>query len=77
VLVVVQRTKQLSTWQHLLPSTRIRIAARAGTPLQSTDGIAAVLRVTAGLGPQVVRAPDALQRFAGDLRGGLRRTARG
>ncbi len=72
VLVVVQRTKQLSTWQHLLPSTRIRIAARAGTPLQSTDGIAAVLRVTAGPGPQVVRAPDALQRFAGDLRAGLR-----
>ncbi|MFD7661437.1 ComEC/Rec2 family competence protein [Streptomyces sp. NPDC059788] len=77
VLVVVHRTKHLADWQRLLPSTRVRVAARATLPLQSADRAAAALRVTAGPGPQVVGAPDALQRLAGGLRNGLREATDG
>ncbi|MEU7225979.1 ComEC/Rec2 family competence protein [Streptomyces chrestomyceticus] len=72
VLVVVHRTKHLADWQRLLPSTRVRVAARAAPPLQPSDRAAAALRVTTGPGPLVVGAPDALQRLAGGLRAGLR-----
>ncbi|WP_242440777.1 ComEC/Rec2 family competence protein [Streptomyces sp. CB02923] len=77
VLVVVHRTKRLGDWQRLLPSTRVRIAARATPPLQPSDRAAAALRVTTGPGPQVVRTPDALQRLAGALRAGLREASDG
>ncbi|MFF3270523.1 ComEC/Rec2 family competence protein [Streptomyces chrestomyceticus] len=72
VLVVVHRTKHLADWQRLLPSTRVRVSARAAPPLQPSDPAAAALRVTTGPGPLVVGAPDALQRLAGGLRAGLR-----
>ncbi|MFH8343838.1 ComEC/Rec2 family competence protein [Streptomyces sp. NPDC018045] len=77
VLVVVHRTKHLVDWQRLLPSTRVRLTARAAPPLQSADRAAAALRVTTGPGPQVVGTPDALQRLAGDLRAGLREASDG
>ncbi|MEU4199318.1 ComEC/Rec2 family competence protein [Streptomyces sp. NPDC039022] len=72
VLVVVHRTKRLADWQRLLPSTRVRVAARAAPPLRPSDRAAAALRVTTGSEPHVLAAPDALQRLAGDLRAGLR-----
>ncbi|MFH9420853.1 ComEC/Rec2 family competence protein [Streptomyces sp. NPDC017529] len=77
VLVVVQRAKKLPAWQRLLPSTRVRIAARAAPSALSSDRVAAVLRVTAGAGPHVVGPPDAPQRLAGGLRAGLREATDG
>ncbi|MEV5592464.1 ComEC/Rec2 family competence protein [Streptomyces sp. NPDC052496] len=77
VLVVVHRTKRLAEWQRLLPSTRVRITARAAPPLQPSDRAAAALRVTTATAPQVVRDPDALQRLAGELRAGLREASDG
>ncbi|MFE1175881.1 ComEC/Rec2 family competence protein [Streptomyces sp. NPDC058773] len=64
-------------WRGLLPSTRIRVVARAAPPLSSGDQVAAVLRVTAGEPPVKVQAPDALQRLAGSLRAGLREATDG
>ncbi|WP_432762205.1 ComEC/Rec2 family competence protein [Streptomyces nigrescens] len=66
-----------SAWRGLLPSTRIRVAARAVPPLASGDQVAAVLRVTAEAPPVKVGAPDALQRLAGSLRAGLREASDG
>lgn len=45
-------------WRALLPSTRIRVVARAAPPLSSADQIAAVLRVTADAPPAEVGAPS-------------------
>ncbi|MCX5382489.1 ComEC/Rec2 family competence protein [Streptomyces sp. NBC_00083] len=60
-------------WQGLLPSTRVRVTAR----LAPGDGrIAAVLRAPNGP-PHVTGAPTALQRMAGELRGGLRSASQG
>ncbi|MCR8574415.1 ComEC/Rec2 family competence protein [Streptomyces sp. Isolate_219] len=66
-----------SAWRGLLPSTRIRVVARAVPPLASGDQVAAVLRVTAESPPVKVGAPDALQRLAGSLRAGLREASDG
>ncbi|MGW3010814.1 ComEC/Rec2 family competence protein [Streptomyces sp. NPDC001219] len=66
-----------SAWRGLLPSTRIRVAARAAPPLSSGDQVAAVLRVTGDAPPVKVREPDALQRLAGSLRAGLREVTGG
>ncbi|WP_328732535.1 ComEC/Rec2 family competence protein [Streptomyces caniferus] len=64
-------------WRALLPSTRIRVVARAAPPLSSADQIAAVLRVTADAPPAEVGAPSPLQRLAGHLRAGLREATDG
>jgi competence protein ComEC len=61
-----------SPWQALLPSTRLRVQARLAPPLADSGQIAAVLRVSRGAAPHVVRAPSGLQCFAGELRAGLR-----
>ncbi|UYB42464.1 ComEC/Rec2 family competence protein [Streptomyces sp. Je 1-4] len=66
-----------SAWRGLLPSTRIRVVARAAPPLASGDQVAAVLRVTAEAPPVKVGAPDVLQRLAGSLRAGLREASSG
>lgn len=66
------RGEALSQWRGLLPSTRIRVVARAAPPLASADRMAAVLRVTADGPPTQVEPPSALQRLAGSLRAGLR-----
>ncbi|MEU8682617.1 ComEC/Rec2 family competence protein [Streptomyces sp. NPDC048611] len=66
-----------SAWRGLLPTTRIRVAARAAPPLSSSDQVAAVLRVTGDEPPVKVREPDALQRLAGSLRAGLREVTGG
>ncbi|WP_274915748.1 ComEC/Rec2 family competence protein [Streptomyces sp. WZ-12] len=64
-------------WRRLLPSTRIRVTARAAPALMAADRTAAVLRVTAAGPPAVVAPPSALQRLAGKLRAGLREATDG
>lgn len=66
------RLGQSSAWRGLLPSTRIRVVARAVPPLSSNDQVAAVLRVTSDAPAVTVRPPSTLQRLAGSLRAGLR-----
>ncbi|MEU7430859.1 ComEC/Rec2 family competence protein [Streptomyces sioyaensis] len=66
-----------SAWRGLLPSTRIRVVARAAPPLSPADQAAAVLRVTADAPPVKVGAPTALGRLAGSLRAGLREATDG
>ncbi|UQA95435.1 ComEC/Rec2 family competence protein [Streptomyces halobius] len=59
-------------WRGLLPSTRIRVVARAAPPMSPGDQVAAVLRVSADTPPLTVSPPSVLQRLAGSLRAGLR-----
>ncbi|MFE2159826.1 ComEC/Rec2 family competence protein [Streptomyces lydicus] len=66
-----------AAWRGLLPSTRVRVAARAVPPLTSGDQAAAVLRVTGDGPPVVTRPPTPLQRLAGGLRAGLREATDG
>ncbi|MEU9119524.1 ComEC/Rec2 family competence protein [Streptomyces sp. NPDC048506] len=67
-----------TAWRRVLPSTRLRVAARAVPPLPSSGGqVAAVLRVGGGAQPVMVRPPGLLQRLAGRLRGGLRDATEG
>ncbi|WP_406360589.1 ComEC/Rec2 family competence protein [Streptomyces sp. NBC_00715] len=61
-----------SPWLSLLPSTRVRVAARVVPALSGGDDIAAVLRVRGSAPPEVVAEPSGPQRFAGRLREGLR-----
>ncbi|MDQ0952579.1 competence protein ComEC [Streptomyces phaeochromogenes] len=68
----VARERQGSPWLSLLPSTRVRVTARVVPPLGDGDRIAAVLRVRGSGPPRVVGQPSDTQRFAGELRGGLR-----
>ncbi|QHC21120.1 MBL fold metallo-hydrolase [Streptomyces sp. GS7] len=67
----------LPEWRGLLPSTRIRVAARAVPPLSSAEPVAAVLRITAYGPPRTVGPPSALQQLAGKLRAGLREATEG
>ncbi len=60
-----------ASWQSLLPSTRV--AASADVELPRGHDVAALLVVRRG--PVMVRGPSALQRWAGGIRGGLRRAA--
>ncbi|MEU9186028.1 ComEC/Rec2 family competence protein [Streptomyces sp. NPDC048484] len=66
------RERARSPWLALLPSTRVRVTARVVPALGGGDGIAAVLRVRGSGPPRVVGRPSGTQRFAGELRGGLR-----
>lgn len=66
-----------SPWLDLLPSTRLRVRGSLAVPWSDSERIAAVLRVPEGQAPQVVGAPSATQRFAGDLRAGLREATDG
>ncbi|MFH8571215.1 ComEC/Rec2 family competence protein [Streptomyces sp. NPDC017993] len=66
-----------SAWRGLLPSTRIRVVARAAPPTSPGEPVAAVLRVTADAPPRKVGQPSVLQRMAGNLRGGLREATDG
>ncbi|WP_405879701.1 ComEC/Rec2 family competence protein [Streptomyces sp. NBC_01136] len=66
-----------SPWLSLLPSTRVRVAARLAPTLSGGDRIAAVLRVRGSGPPEVVGEPSAPQRFAGRLREGLRQATDG
>ncbi|MFC7826172.1 ComEC/Rec2 family competence protein [Streptomyces sp. NPDC057375] len=62
-----------SRWLNLLPTTRLRVAARLSPPRTRGDRIAAVLRVRAdGQAPEVASRPSRAQRLAGRLRSGLR-----
>ncbi|MFE1285188.1 ComEC/Rec2 family competence protein [Streptomyces sp. NPDC058751] len=66
-----------SPWLALLPSTRLRVAARVVPALSDGEDIAAVLRVRGSAPPEVVAAPSGPQRFAGRLREGLREATDG
>ncbi|MEV8033087.1 ComEC/Rec2 family competence protein [Streptomyces sp. NPDC086182] len=66
-----------SPWLSLLPSTRLRLAARIVPTLTDGDDIAAVLRVRGSGPPEVVGEPSGPQRFAGRLRDGLRKATDG
>ncbi|MFG3166840.1 ComEC/Rec2 family competence protein [Streptomyces sp. NPDC048200] len=65
-------TGERSPWLSLLPSTRVRVAARVVPALSGGDDVAAVLRVRGSAPPEVVAEPSGPQRFAGRLREGLR-----
>lgn len=60
-------------WRGLLPSTRVRVAARLSP---GDGGIAAVLKVPNGP-PDIIGPPTAMQRMAGELRAGLRKATEG
>jgi competence protein ComEC len=65
-------------WLGLLPTTRLRVTARAAPPRAAGDRIAAVLRVRGGRkAPEVVAEPSGAQRLAGRLREGLREATDG
>ncbi|MEU5362493.1 ComEC/Rec2 family competence protein [Streptomyces sp. NPDC005925] len=66
-----------SPWLGLLPSTRLRVTARLAPVREDGDRIAAVMRVRAGMAPDVVGEPSGPQRFAGRLRAGLRKATDG
>ncbi|MDH6490318.1 ComEC/Rec2 family competence protein [Streptomyces sp. SAI-127] len=66
-----------SPWLGLLPSTRVRVTARAAPALAGGDRVAAVLRVWDRGGPEVVGEASGTQRFAGRLRAGLREATDG
>ncbi|MBJ3810400.1 ComEC/Rec2 family competence protein [Streptomyces flavofungini] len=66
-----------SPWLDLLPSTRLRARGSLAGPWSDSERIAAVLRVPEGQAPQVIGAPSATQRFAGELRAGLREATDG
>jgi competence protein ComEC len=66
-----------SPWLGLLPSTRVRVTARAAPALVGGDRVAAVLRVRDRGGPEVVGEASGTQRFAGRLRAGLREATDG
>ncbi|WP_221352555.1 ComEC/Rec2 family competence protein [Streptomyces beigongshangae] len=65
------RERTGSPWLSLLPSTGLRVTARA-VPASGGDRFAAVLRVRGNGPPKVVGRPSGTQRFAGELRGRLR-----
>ncbi|MEU9134882.1 ComEC/Rec2 family competence protein [Streptomyces sp. NPDC048404] len=74
---VPRETGGRSPWLSLLPSTRLRVAARVVPALSDGKDIAAVLRVRGSAPPEVVGAPSGPQRFAGRLREGLRKATDG
>ncbi|MFI0962068.1 ComEC/Rec2 family competence protein [Streptomyces sp. NPDC021080] len=74
---VLREADRRSPWLSLLPSTRLRVAARVVPALSDGDGTAAVLRVRGSAPPEVVGVPSGPQRFAGRLREGLRKATDG
>lgn len=68
---------QRSPWLSLLPSTEVRVAARVVPELGDGGRVAAVLRVQGSGPPRVVGEPSGAQRFAGELRAGLRAATEG
>ncbi|WP_225882105.1 ComEC/Rec2 family competence protein [Streptomyces aureocirculatus] len=64
-------------WLDLLPSTRIWVRGSLAAPWPGSERTAAVLRVSEGQVPRVVGAPSRMQRFAGELRAGLREATDG
>lgn len=77
VLVDADDPSGRAAWLSLLPSTRVRVAARAAPALTGGDRVAAVLRVRGGGAPVVAEEPSAVQRLAGRLRTGLREATDG
>ncbi|MFE3325077.1 ComEC/Rec2 family competence protein [Streptomyces sp. NPDC059176] len=76
VLVIARPGAAAAEWLRLLPSTRLRVSARATLPFDG-DRFAAVLRVQGGGPPRITGPPTAVQKTAGTLRAGLRTAAEG
>jgi competence protein ComEC len=68
-----------TAWLRLLPSTRLRVRARAAPPMAGSGSrpVAVALRVAGGGPPRVVGDPSTVQRAAGALRAGLREATGG
>ncbi|NJQ04824.1 ComEC/Rec2 family competence protein [Streptomyces lonarensis] len=64
-------------WQRLLPTTRLKLTARAAPPTGSGADIAAVLFVRGAAPPQTIGDPTTVQRLAGALRERLRMAVAG
>ncbi|MEH0624321.1 ComEC/Rec2 family competence protein [Streptomyces stelliscabiei] len=77
VMVDVDERSGRALWLSLLPSTRVRVAARVAPAMVGGDRVAAVLRVRGGGAPVVTEEPSAVQRLAGRLRAGLREATDG
>ncbi|WP_338676624.1 ComEC/Rec2 family competence protein [Streptomyces sp. SCSIO 30461] len=77
VLVIIRPGGSAAQWLGLLPSTRLRLTARAEPPHGGDGRYAAVLRVRSPGPPAVIAQPSAVQRTAGMLRAGLRRATDG
>ncbi|QFR02541.1 MBL fold metallo-hydrolase [Streptomyces phaeolivaceus] len=77
VIVDAEGGSARAAWLSLLPSTRVRVNARAVPAMVGGDRVAAVLRVRGGGVPVVVEEPSAAQRVAGRLRAGLREATDG
>ncbi|WP_308288859.1 ComEC/Rec2 family competence protein [Streptomyces humicola] len=60
-------------WLRLLPSTGLTLDARLAPPVRPDDRIAAVVYTDGP--PQITARPSLVQRIAGSLRAGLRRSA--
>ncbi|MCF3965508.1 ComEC/Rec2 family competence protein, partial [Streptomyces fuscigenes] len=76
VLVFVDPGPHQGEWRGLLPSTRLRLAARLTPPFPDDPAHAALVRpVSAHAPPPVSAPPSRSQRAAGALRAGLRRAA--
>ncbi|WP_245240527.1 ComEC/Rec2 family competence protein [Streptomyces spiramenti] len=70
ILLIVSQPHE--AWKQLLPTTRLRITARAAQPTGSGADIAAVLFVRGAAPPETVDDPTTVQRLAGALRERLR-----
>ncbi|MEV6399287.1 ComEC/Rec2 family competence protein [Streptomyces sp. NPDC051907] len=77
VLVIVRPGESGARWQRILPSTRLRLAGRLAPALEEDTRFAAVLRAKGDGPPRITGPPTALQRTAGELRGGLREATGG
>ncbi|MFG2834503.1 ComEC/Rec2 family competence protein [Streptomyces zaomyceticus] len=77
VLLIVPPGEGRDEWLRLLPSTRLKVAARLAPPSHPGDPFAAVLKVRGAGPPRIIGPPSALQRTAGELRAGLRRATEG
>ncbi|NJP42111.1 ComEC/Rec2 family competence protein [Actinacidiphila epipremni] len=73
--VLVLADADLPTWQHLLPSTTLRLTARLAPADRPGDSVAAVLRPTGA--PRVIGPPSTAQRVAARFRSGLRTASAG
>ncbi|RBM20262.1 ComEC/Rec2 family competence protein [Streptomyces sp. PT12] len=77
-VLLVAETPRAEEWLRLLPSTRLRVEARAERPMPGRAWeLTAVLVAPDAGAPEVTGGPGAHHRFTGRLRAGLREAAAG